>query len=99
MKRPSRPKEASIAQAKKLAWLFQGDRYITRSESYVEPTDAVLIKRGWVDATGDGIHPSGQKFTKYKVNAEGLYALERYLWSSRLAASSLVSSQDGGSGR
>lgn len=81
-KRPRAPKTPSEAQAKKLAWLFQGDRYLTEST----PTDAVLVKENWVTANGGGTHPSGASFTKHFINEAGLYALERYLWNRRFSS-------------
>lgn len=87
-KRPRAPKTPSIAQAKKLAWLFQSDQYLTEAISYTAPTDAALIKHGWVSASGEGIHPSGAPFTKYTINDDGLYALERYLWARRISTPS-----------
>jgi hypothetical protein len=71
LKRPRAPKTPSEAQAKKLAWLFQGDRYLTEASQ----TDAVLVKESWVTAKGGG----------YFINDAGLLALERYLCARRVA--------------
>jgi hypothetical protein len=84
LKRPRAPKTPSEAQAKKLAWLFQGDWYLTEAS----PTDTVLVKENWVTAKGGDIHPSGAHFKKYFINDAGLFALERYLCARCVRASS-----------
>ena len=73
-------KPPSVAQAKKLAsyWSDGGD--IRISESYVDPTDAVLIRKGWITPTGAaGIYPQTRvEFLVYQIAADGMAAMADY---------------------
>jgi hypothetical protein len=72
----------SIAQAKRLAGLFSGDFF--RASSFLSPTDRTILKHGWVSATGEtGTFPNRAEFLIHKINADGLRALEQFLYENR----------------
>jgi hypothetical protein len=71
------------AQAKRLASMW-GDNRTANIGKWVDPTDRVLLRRGWLTPTGmTGIFPNGDEFFVYRVAHEGLRALATYFISKR----------------
>ena len=74
-----RDKLPSQAQARKLAWLWGIERKLTVYSQYADPTEAVLVSRGWVEPTGERT----ERATLYAISSAGFYALEGYLQDRR----------------
>jgi hypothetical protein len=75
----------TVAQAKRLAGIWGEHKFAHISEKYSSSTDLVLIKRGWLFPTGaQGKFPSGAAYAEFYISADGLEALERFLWNDRI---------------
>lgn len=84
-----RPKAASAAQARKLAWMFWSNGHVTTSENYTDPTIAAMIKAGWLTKSYEGTGANGSPIKQFSINSDGLGALERYLWNLRVNSTAL----------
>lgn len=75
----------TLAQAKRLAGIWGEHKFAHISEKYSSSTDLVLVKRGWLFPTGiEGKFPNGAAYAEFYISADGLEALERHLWESRI---------------
>jgi hypothetical protein len=72
------------AQARRLAALFAEVHTMTVGE-YSTTTDAAILKRAWVSNSGETRRTaSGDELPVYRLNEDGVEALERYFWDKRL---------------
>lgn len=83
----AKDKMPSKVQAQRLARLLLDDRqYLPVTDGFMPATDRAIVKRAWVSDSGeDYTYPSGLTARKYKINCDGLWALERYIREMRFA--------------
>jgi len=75
----------TLAQAKRLAAIWGEHKFAHISKEYSSSTDLVLVKRGWIFPTGiEGKFANGTVYAEFYISADGLEALERFLWESRM---------------
>lgn len=85
LKRPAKSVLPSLAQAKRLAAIWGEHKFAHISEKYSNSTDLVLVRRGWIFPTGiQGKYPNGAPYAEFYISAEGLKALEHFLWNDRV---------------
>ena len=80
----SNGKAPSRAQAKRIAKLWSDDSMVRIGESYIDPTDRVLVKNGWLVESGEtGTFPNGTPYKGYMLSADALDGLEGFLRETR----------------
>lgn len=91
--RTTKGKPPSIVQAKRIAHLWATGNPVPIAleahdggKPYVEPTNRVLIKQGWIHPTGTlGKFPSGSTYEEHVLSSKGLDALLTYLIAAKSA--------------
>ena len=69
----------SSAQAKMIAHSWLSGQKRTQGSSYIDPTLAACIKRGWMTPTGKtGKYPNGSDYIEYYLSGTALDALETF---------------------
>jgi hypothetical protein len=75
----------SLAQAKLLAQMFAGQEIFFRKHGgNSPPTFVAVVRWGWVSETGAvGTYPNGSAYHVFKINEDGIDALEAFLFACR----------------
>lgn len=78
--------KATVAQAKRLAWLFYGNTFSVGA--HADLTTRAIINAGWASRTGEtGKFPSGASYEVYAINEDGEHALQVFLMEKRMKGS------------